>query len=140
MKACWITAGSIAALSLTSEAREFKITNYGAVADGLTDCSPAIDAAIQDAVAAGGGTIVFPAASKQYVITDSIHMRSSDLTISATGATVFLHDGSATGRTATDELLHVIWIHGTKERPIDNIRVEGLTIDANFWGAPHEIC
>lgn len=134
MKACWITAVSIAALSLTSEAREFKITNYGAVADGLTDCSPAIDAAIQDAVAAGGGTIVIPPAARHYLITNSIHLRSSDLAIRGTGATLYLRDGSATGRTTPEDLLHVIWIHGKKERPIDNIRVEGLTIDANFWG------
>lgn len=125
---------AILAVSFTCDAREFDITSYGAKADGQTDCSPAIDAAILDAAAVGGGTIVIPAADSHYVITDSIHLRASDLVISGAGATLFLKDGSATGRTAAKDLLHIIWIHGTPDQPVDNIRVEGLTIDANFWG------
>ena len=134
MKSPWIYMLAVFIASRIASADEFDITKYGAKADGQTDCSPAIAAAIHAAAEDGGGTIVIPAASKPYVITDSIHLRSDELAIAGRGATLYLKDGSATGRTAANDLLHVIWIHGTAERPVKNIRVEGLTIDANFWG------
>ena len=115
-------------------ATEFLVTDYGAVADGTTDCSPAIAAAIEAASAAGGGTVVLPAADKPYVITDTIHLRADNLQFTAAGATVYLKDSSATGRTTHDDMLHVVWIHGTPERPVENVQLDGLSIDANFWG------
>jgi polygalacturonase len=39
----------------------FDIRTYGAVGDGKTVCSPAINKAIEAAAAAGGGTVFFPA-------------------------------------------------------------------------------
>ena len=117
-----------------TKAAEFIVTDYGAVADGTTDCSPAIAAAIEAAGAAGGGTIVLPAADKPYVITDTIHLRTDNLHLTAAGATVYLKDGSSIGRTTPENMLHVVWIHGTPERPVENVRLDGLSIDANYWG------
>lgn len=117
-----------------AKSAEFLVTDYGAVADGTTDCSPAIAAAIEAASAVGGGTVVLLAADKPYVITDVIHLRADNLHFTAAGATVYLKDGSATGRTTLENMLHVVWIHGTPERPVENVRLDGLTIDANFWG------
>ena len=42
-------------------ARDFVITNYGAVADGQTDCTAALDQAIAACAKAGGGRVVVPA-------------------------------------------------------------------------------
>src|ERR1035437_3820564 len=42
-------------------ARDFVITNYGAVADGKTDCTTAIGKAIAACDKAGGGRVVVPA-------------------------------------------------------------------------------
>ncbi|HSV15757.1 MAG TPA: glycosyl hydrolase family 28-related protein, partial [Tepidisphaeraceae bacterium] len=46
--------------------RTFNITNYGAVADGVTDNTAAIQSAINAAVAAGGGKVEVPAAAKPF--------------------------------------------------------------------------
>ena len=42
-------------------ARDFVITDFGAVADGKTDCTKAIAKAIAACAAAGGGRVVIPA-------------------------------------------------------------------------------
>ena len=43
-------------------ARDFNITNFGSVADGKTDASPAISHAIDACVKAGGGRVPLSAA------------------------------------------------------------------------------
>ena len=53
-------------------AHDFVITNYGAVADGKTDCTDAIRKAI-DACAKGGGRVVVPAGE---YLTGPIHLKS----------------------------------------------------------------
>jgi len=55
-------------------ARDFVITQYGAVADGQTDCTAAIDSAIGACAAAGGGHVVIPAGE---FLTGPIHLRSN---------------------------------------------------------------
>jgi polygalacturonase len=54
-------------------ARDFVITNYGAVADGQADCTAAIGKAIDACVKAGGGRVVVPAGE---FLTGAIHLRS----------------------------------------------------------------
>jgi polygalacturonase len=55
-------------------AHDFDITNYGAVADGKTDCTAAIGKAIDACVAAGGGNVVVPAGE---FFTGPIHLKSN---------------------------------------------------------------
>ncbi len=40
--------------------RDFKVTDYGAVGDGVTDCNPAFKKAIAACTKAGGGRVVIP--------------------------------------------------------------------------------
>jgi len=54
--------------------RAFKITDYGAVGDGQTDCTEAFRKAISAAHEAGGGRVVVPAGS---FLTGAIHLRSN---------------------------------------------------------------
>lgn len=70
----------------------FDVRDYGATGDGTTNDSPAADAAIAAANAAGGGIVEFPAGT--YLAGSSIHLRS-DVTIRLdAGATVL---GAASG-------------------------------------------
>ena len=54
--------------------RDFKLTNYGAVGDGQTDCTEAFKKAISAAHEAGGGRVVVPAGS---FLTGAIHLQSN---------------------------------------------------------------
>jgi polygalacturonase len=54
-------------------ARDFVITNFGAVAGGQTDCTAAIGNAISACVQAGGGRVVVPAG---VFLTGPIHLKS----------------------------------------------------------------
>jgi hypothetical protein len=55
------TTGTSASRTLAARgASVFDVTDFGAVGDGTTDCSPAIQSAINAMVANGGGTVYFP--------------------------------------------------------------------------------
>jgi len=54
-------------------ARDFVITNYGAVAGGKTDCTEAIGRTIDACVKKGGGRVVIPAGE---FLTGAIHLQS----------------------------------------------------------------
>ena len=113
--------------------KAFDVTAYGARADGVHDNTPAIRAAIAAAEQAGGGRVLIPPAEKPYLITDSIEL-SSNIHLVGTGATVLLKDGAATGRTDPANFLHIVKIQGKPDAPLRHVTVEGLTIDANYWG------
>jgi len=54
-------------------ARDFVITNFGAAADGRTDCTAAIRRAIDACAQAGGGRVIVPAGE---FLTGAIHLKS----------------------------------------------------------------
>jgi unsaturated rhamnogalacturonyl hydrolase len=66
-------------------ARDFKITDYGAVAGGASDATDAIRKAIAGAHAAGGGRVVVPAG---LFLTGAIHLLSNVNLYLAEGATL----------------------------------------------------
>lgn len=51
---------SVEVTSVTATEQTFNVQGFGAIGDGFTDDAPAIRATIAAAIAAGGGTIVFP--------------------------------------------------------------------------------
>ncbi|MBN2008283.1 glycoside hydrolase family 28 protein [candidate division KSB1 bacterium] len=63
----------------------FLVTNYGAVADGQTDCTLAFRQAIQTCHDAGGGHVVVP---KGNFLTGAIHLKSNVNLQLAEGATI----------------------------------------------------
>ncbi len=54
--------------------REFVITRYGAVGDGIMDCTEAFRKAIDDCSAAGGGRVIVP---KGVYLTGAIHLKNN---------------------------------------------------------------
>src|SRR5690242_1121610 len=76
----------------------FDIRTYGAVGDGKTVDSPAINKAIDTAAAAGGGTVFFPAGTW---LSFSIRLKSNVHLHLSQGATLLAADspkpGEATG-------------------------------------------
>lgn len=63
----------------------FNIRNYGAVGDGKTLDSPAINKAIAAAAGAGGGTVLVPAGT---YLSGSIHLKSNTHLLIDVGATI----------------------------------------------------
>ncbi|MBI1226680.1 MAG: glycoside hydrolase family 28 protein [Bacteroidetes bacterium] len=66
--------------------KNFDITEFGAKADGKSDCLPAIKAAIEACHAAGGGKVIIPAG--EYFSKGPIHLKSNVNLHIAEGATV----------------------------------------------------
>ncbi|WP_420712030.1 MULTISPECIES: glycosyl hydrolase family 28-related protein [unclassified Streptomyces] len=81
------------------------VTAYGAVADGTTDCAPAINRAIAAAGRAGGGTVTIPPGT--YRIDDVIRLGDSNVVLR----------GAGSGRTtlyATKNLTELIGVYGSR--------------------------
>ena len=66
-------------------ARDFPVTNYGALADGKTDATEAIRKAIEACHASGGGRVVVPAG---IFLTGAIHLQSNVNLYVSEGATL----------------------------------------------------
>src|ERR671933_862696 len=66
-------------------ARDFKVTDYGAVADGRTDSTEAIRKAIEACNKSGGGRVVVPAG---VFLTGAIHLKSNVNLYVSEGATL----------------------------------------------------
>jgi polygalacturonase len=70
-------------------AHDFKLTDFGAVADGSTDNTKAFAAAIEGCAAAGGGRVVVPAGR---FLTGAIHLQSRVNLHLADGAEIIFSD------------------------------------------------
>jgi len=115
-------------------AKTFNVRDFGAAGDGIRDDTAAILKAIKAAADAGGGQVLLPPSEKPYLVTDSILVDASNIRLTGTGATVLLKDGASIGRTDPQNYLHIVHVKGTPQAPVENVIIEGVTIDANFWG------
>ena len=77
----------------TFPANTVSVTNYGAVGDGVTDCTAAISNAIAACNAAGGGTVSVPAGR---FLTGAIHLLSNvNLNVATNGTISFTINSNA---------------------------------------------
>ena len=120
--------------------RDFPITRFGAVDDGVTDNSAAIAAAIQEAVSRGGGRIVIPAGTWA---TGPIHLKSrTELHVSAGATLLFSTDPAAYLPTVYSrwqgiELMNyspLIYAYGEHDVAVTGTGVlDGQASTANWW-------
>jgi polygalacturonase len=85
--------------------KEFNIADFGAINDGITDCSKAIDEAIAACSSQGGGMVIIPSGT---FLTGAIHMQSN----------VNLH--------LTDNAVLLFDTVKTKYLPVVHTRFEGM--------------
>ncbi len=107
---------------------KINVVEYGALSDGHFDCTPAIQKSIDMLEVSGGGIVIIPPAPLPYVINNTIFIRSDNIEIIGDGATLKLCNGASDGRQT-----HVIHILGSENKPVRDIIIRGLTIDANYW-------
>jgi polygalacturonase len=119
--------------------RDFKITDYGAVGDGNTNCTEAFKKAISAASEAGGGRVVVPAGS---FLTGAIHLKSNiNLYVSEGAVIKFSTDPNAylptvyTRWEGIECMNYSPLIYAYKQK---NIAITGKGIldgqGANWWG------
>jgi hypothetical protein len=106
---------------------DFDATDFGAIADGATDSTQAIQSAIDEASAAGGRVLV-PPAEAPYLISKTLLIRGSGVEIVGAGATIRFSDDAAGEGDPT-----VILASGSEDNPIHDVAIRGLTVDANFY-------
>ena len=106
----------------------FNVAEFGAVADGSTDSTRGIQAAVDAAVTAGGGTVLLPASKNSFLVRGSITIHGSGVEVSGQGARLRLADGSIDGR-----VMPVILFAGTEAAPLHEVALRGLTVDANYF-------
>lgn len=114
---------------LVSVDMPFNVRNYGAVGDGVTDDTAAIQAAIDACEAAGGGEVFFPNAT--YEISGTILTVEGPITLRGDKATLLLAPGSYSSH---------LYMIGTRTSTAydagtpyeENITIEGLIFDGNI--------
>jgi len=108
---------SLGAGGTTATVGIFNVLDYGAARDGSTDDTAAIQAAIDAAEAAGGGTVKIPAGD--YLISSALTVEYNDdrlnIEIDAVGANIFAASGHA------DDLLRI----GSDSERSRNVIVRG---------------
>lgn len=122
--------------TLTGAERDVSVRDFGAVPDGKNDCLDPIQKAIDTIANAGGGIVRFPKSEQPYIVGGTIQIRSSKVALAGDGATIKLADGAANGTSnerSTGGQVHVIRVTGQPNRPIENVNIQGLTIDANIY-------
>ncbi|HEU5158143.1 MAG TPA: glycosyl hydrolase family 28-related protein [Streptosporangiaceae bacterium] len=105
--------GKVTMTSQLTTCDPYDVKAYGAAGDGITDDTAAIQAAIDAAVAAGGGVIYFPPGT--YEISEAIAL-ASDLVLQGAGMNVSVIEQTSTGE------------HGLYGADVDRVMVRDLRI------------
>ena len=118
--------------------REFNVADYGAAADGKTDCTGAIARAIDECSQAGGGRVTFPRGS---FLTGAIHLKSNVNLLVPAGVTIkFIPDPMLylplvrTRWEGTDLINYSPLIHAENQ---ENLAVTGEGVLDGGAGAQH---
>ena len=114
--------------------REFDVTQFGAVGNGTTNDTAAIQAAVTSATAAGGGMVVFPAGytflmKPTAADTPIITLGIGGLTFWMYGATIKIDATAATDATSATNEMYTGWAF--KATGYDNLSFLGGTFDGN---------
>src|SRR5262249_30243451 len=86
--------------SVAAQAAVFNAAEFGAVANGVTDSTSGIQAAVDAAVKAGGGTVLLPPARNPYLVRRTITINGNGVEVSGSGARLLLADGAIDGQVA----------------------------------------
>lgn len=131
---------SIASYVNAMRDRIFNVVDFGALANGVTDDTIAIQAAYTALVNVGGGTLFFPPgvyaannAGSQYVIAiarDNTQVRRK---------TTILLDAGATVKLSANTPRFIDFAKQSDHDWFGNLRIEGGTIDANNVGGQHHV-
>jgi len=138
MRICCLAAVAMHWLVATSTGaeREVSVRDFEAIPDGKNDCLEPIQKAIDSVANAGGGIVRFPKSDWPYLVSGTIVVRSSKVELSGAGATIKLADGAASAtrnERSTSSQVHVIRVTGHPNQAIENVSIQGLTIDANIY-------
>lgn len=94
MAGATLLGSALAAEAGTPSSNGYDVRNFGAKGNGTTLDTPAINQAIEAAVAAGGGTVRFPPGT---YLCYSVHLKSNIVLYLAPGATILAADPPAPG-------------------------------------------
>ncbi|MBP1990756.1 glycosyl hydrolase family 28-related protein [Paenibacillus eucommiae] len=127
------------------------VKNFGAMGDGTTDDTMALQKAIDTAAAQGGGTVYVPASTSAYPISSTLFVEANITLYLDNGAVIYLQDGSNCPmlsnkyRTSPDQLAitdhHISVIGGVWDG--NGSRNERIAADGNlnagfaFFGVRH---
>ena len=103
------------------------VRDQGAVGDGQTDDTNAIQSAI-DKVAKTGGRVLLPPSKQPYLIRNALTIRASYTELYGPGATIKMADHAIDGK-----VIDCVQIVGTEQALVEDVTVRGLIIDANYW-------
>lgn len=111
-------------------AAEINVLKFGAVGDGVHDDTDAVMAAID--AAQEGGKIVFPPTSRHYLVSKTLHIQRDHVHLFGPGATLKLK--ASVGR------IHLIEVsgQGPASSIVEHVKIEGLTLDANYRRQPQQ--
>jgi polygalacturonase len=117
----------------------FNVMDFGAVADGKTYCTPAIQKAIDDCAAAGGGRVIFPAGK---YLTNALFLKSNVHVEVEAGATLLFttdFDSVPTIEGRWEGIDRKVWASLFTGLDLENISITGQgTIDGQgkaWWDA-----